>query len=195
VEQVCREWQYQCCEILSAPGPAAERPPTGAVADAARPRGLREVIRMEALLNFHQATETIGTSGQPTRDQFRAIAEQGYASIVNLAMHDSDNAIADEGGIVSSLGMCYFHIPVPFDRPRVEHLRKFLRLMNALEGEKVLVHCAVNARVSAFMFKYLTLVKGWEESASVSPVLGKWWPRMDAAWMAIMDLDPGEIDL
>lgn len=107
---------------------------------------------MEQPLNFYQVTEDIGTSGQPTREQFADIARQGYSSVINLAMHDSDNAIPEEGNIVASLGLSYFHIPVPFDQPTAEHVKKFIRLMKVLEGEKIFVHCALNARVSAFVY-------------------------------------------
>lgn len=33
---------------------------------------------MDQPINFHQITETIGTAGQPTEDQLREIARQGY---------------------------------------------------------------------------------------------------------------------
>jgi len=150
---------------------------------------------MEKPLNFYQMTENVGTAGQPTAAQLEQISREGYSSVVNLAMPDSDNAIPEEGGIVSSLGMSYFHIPVPFDRPTAQHLGKFVRLMEALEGEKVFVHCAVNARVSAFMYKYLTLSKGQSEDASSSPLLEKWLPQMDDAWQSIMNLEAEDIDL
>ncbi len=148
---------------------------------------------MNDLLNFHQATDSIGTSGQPTREQFTDIANQGYTSVVNLAMPDSDNAIPEEGSVVSALGMAYFHIPVPFEAPTAEHVKKFIRVMQALEGEKVFVHCAVNARVSAFMYKYLTVYKSKSEEESTSPVLKVWSAKMDARWKAIIDLSADDL--
>lgn len=148
---------------------------------------------MRNILNFYQSTENIGTSGQPSRGQFQTIFENGYTSVVNLAVHDSENAIPEEGGIVSALGMSYFHMPVPFDKPTAEHVRKFMRLMNVLEGEKVFVHCAVNARVSAFMFKYLTLAKHQCRESSTSPILQQWLPKMDDNWRSILDLSAEEL--
>ena len=150
---------------------------------------------MEQPLNFYQITSNIGTSGQPTREQFQQIAEQGYSSVVNLAMHDSDNAIPEEGNIVTSFGMSYFHIPVPFDKPMAEHLKKFIFLMNTLRGEKVFVHCAVNARVSAFMYKYLTLAKGLDEESATTSILKRWLPQMDSTWQSIMGLSADDVEL
>lgn len=66
--------------------------------------------------------------------------------------------------------------------------------MDALEGESVLVHCAVNARVSAFMHQYLTLRKGVASDRATSPLLERWRPSMDDAWRGIMALTLEEIE-
>ena len=44
--------------------------------------------------------------------------------VVNLAMHDADDAIADEGRLVSAAGMSYIHLPVP-EAPTAAHLQRF----------------------------------------------------------------------
>lgn len=148
---------------------------------------------MPDLPNFYQITEYIGTGGQPSRDQLAMLAEEDYAAVVNLSMHDEE-AIPDEGHIVSSLGLSYFHIPVPFDSPTPAHVRRFFDVMEVLEGQKVLVHCAVNGRVSAFMHQYLTLKKGQGTEESTTPLLEIWRPHMDEPWQAIMDLDLKDIE-
>jgi protein tyrosine phosphatase (PTP) superfamily phosphohydrolase (DUF442 family) len=150
---------------------------------------------MEQLLNFCQLTENIGTAGQPTKAQLRTIADLGYANVVNLALHDSDNAIKDEGNFVAAMGMSYFHLPVPFDKPTAEHVKKFIGLMNLLNDEKVFVHCAVNARVSAFMYKYLTLERGMTAEMSTTPLLKQWLPQMDDAWTSIMNLNAQNLQI
>ena len=150
---------------------------------------------MTDIRNFIQMTEAIGTSGQPTVEQFDEIAKAGYSSVVNLAMPDSDDAIADEGSIVTSLGMKYVHIPVPFDNPTKEHLREFIRVMRAMDGEKVWVHCVVNARVSAFMYHYLRMDKGQDDNAAKNQLLRRWEPRMDAVWTKFMQLRKEDLAL
>lgn len=144
---------------------------------------------MESIINFYQITDDIGTSGQPTSDQFSTIAAAGYTTVINLAMHNSDTAIAEEGSIVSSLGMTYIHIPVPFEAPSINHLAKFFAVMDALHNEKVFVHCQVNARVSAFMHQYLTLKKGYSSEDASSPLLLKWLPEMDEKWKAVLEMN------
>ena len=145
------------------------------------------------MTNYVQLTEQVATSGQPTRDQFAEIAARGFGAVVNLALPDSDHAIADEGSVVTSLGMSYTHIPVRFDHPTVDDLRLFFGTMRALEGRKVWVHCVVNARVSAFMYHYLKHEKGLDEAACRSPVLERWQPRMDEVWSKFLALTREEI--
>ena len=99
-----------------------------------------------------QLTPRVGTAGQPLAEQFAAIGDAGYTTVINLAMADSDNAVADEGNLVASAGMRYVHLPVPFDQPTREHLQTFEQLMTVFREEPVFVHCAMNLRVSAFMY-------------------------------------------
>ncbi len=137
---------------------------------------------MDQIINHIQLTEDVATSGQPTAAQFELIARAGYAAVINLAMPDSDRALADEGSVVTGFGMAYVHIPVPFEAPTARHLRQFIGAMRAFEGERVWVHCAVNARVSAFMYHYLRRVRGLPETAARSPILDRWEPEMDPVW-------------
>ncbi|GAB1261556.1 protein tyrosine phosphatase family protein [Aurantivibrio plasticivorans] len=134
-----------------------------------------------SILNYYQVTASIASSGQPTEAQFDEIARDGYEVIINLAMPDYENSIATEGSIVTSLVMSYIHIPVPFDSPNKDHFETFAGFMDALGSKKVWVHCIVNARVSAFLFRYLQS-KGFSAAQAKTPVLEQWLPKMDSVW-------------
>ena len=144
------------------------------------------------LLNFHQITPRIGTAGHPKAEDFASIAAEGYEVVINLAMHDADDAIAEEGSLVSKAGMSYFHLPVPWEAPTADHLKTFIGIMDALEDKKILVHCQVNARVSAFMLKYLTF-KGVAETEATTPLMEKWLPQMEDNWKAFLALSEKDI--
>jgi len=145
------------------------------------------------ITNFVQLTDDVGTSGQPTREQFQTIFDTGFRAVVNLALPSSDHAIPDEGSVVTGLGMSYIHIPVDFAKPTVDDLKTFIGTMEALKGKKVWVHCVVNARVSAFMYLYLKHVRQLDEGAARSPVLARWQPKMDATWTRFLSLTKDEI--
>ena len=149
---------------------------------------------MQNILNFHQATENIATGGQPTVSQLSQIADAGYSVVVSLAMHDSDNAIPEEGSLTASLGMSYVHIPVPFEAPTAKQVQSFFRVMDSFDGEKVFVHCAVSARVSAFMHRYMMLRKGASSEQATSPLPQRWLPHMEDHWKSILKLELDEIE-
>jgi protein tyrosine phosphatase (PTP) superfamily phosphohydrolase (DUF442 family) len=143
-------------------------------------------MTIDDILNTIQITDIMATSGQPTPEQFQLIANAGYRNVINLAMPDSTNALPDEGGFVSEAGMNYFHIPVPFDAPDKTHLELFFKIMKALEGEKVWVHCALNYRISAFMQHYQKSILKLEDS-EIIPMLESWEPN--EIWQTFLAID------
>ena len=138
--------------------------------------------------NFEQMTDWLGTSGQPKRQQFDAIAAAGFDVVINLALATSDNALADEADIVTGLDMAYIHIPVEMDNPTIDHLNAFFAAMTQHDGQKIWVHCVVNARVSAFVYHYLCNAKDASAEAATSRILKKWRPIMDDPWQAFMEI-------
>lgn len=132
------------------------------------------------IYNFRPIGERLGTAGQPTEGQFRAVREAGFEVVVNLALPTSDNALAHEGSLVSDLGMAYVHIPVDFKEPTAEDFSAFCGVMKAFEGRRVFVHCAANMRVSAFVFLYRVLVQNVSQTDAARDLHAIWEP--DEIW-------------
>jgi protein tyrosine phosphatase (PTP) superfamily phosphohydrolase (DUF442 family) len=112
---------------------------------------------LSEIYSFRAVDDKLGTAGQPTEQQFQTIRESGFEAVINLALPTSDNAIPNEGGVVTGLGMSYVHIPVDFKAPTSQDFRTFCQVMAAFDGRPVFVHCAANMRVSAFVFLYRVL--------------------------------------
>src|SRR5579859_6067710 len=106
--------------------------------------------RLAEIYQFRRIDEQIGTAGQPTEEQFPAIRSAGYEAVINLALPTSDNAVPNEGALVTGLGMAYVHLPVNFQSPQARDFQTFCGVMDSLQGRPVFVHCAANMRVSAF---------------------------------------------
>ena len=140
-------------------------------------------MTVENIINYLWVSDRISSSGQPDEDGFRSIAAAGFGAVINLAMPDSENAIPEEGSIVTELGMAYHHIPVPFDAPKANHLKQFFGLMESLQDENVWVHCVMNYRVSAFLYLYRRW-KGMPDDEARIAVLADWEPN--ATWRAFM---------
>lgn len=135
----------------------------------------------------------MATAGQPRREQFPLIAEAGFDSVINLALPQHPDSLADEGALVTGLGMCYCHLPVPFDAPAPLHLQRFCALLEAQREQRLFVHCIMNYRVSAFMYLYLTQVRGIPEAQARSPILDRW--DIEPQWRALMEMDSRALGL
>jgi protein tyrosine phosphatase (PTP) superfamily phosphohydrolase (DUF442 family) len=112
---------------------------------------------LSEIYNFRAIGDRLGTAGQPTEGQLRMVREAGFEAVINLALPTSDNALANEGSVVTGLGMSYVHIPVDFKAPTAQDFRAFCRVMEAFDDRPVFVHCAANMRVSAFVFLHRVL--------------------------------------
>ncbi len=132
--------------------------------------------------NYKQVDDRTITGGQPTEDQIRSVAEDGFQVVVNLATEDPRYSLKNEGGLVQSLGMAYHHIPVDWSRPRKEDLDEFEDLMKELEGQTVLIHCAANYRVTAFYALYGMRALGWPREQAQAFIASMWEPERFPAW-------------
>jgi protein tyrosine phosphatase (PTP) superfamily phosphohydrolase (DUF442 family) len=139
------------------------------------------------IVNFAQLGERLATSGQPAAADFKSIAEQGYTTVINLALPSSDRAVPDEGALVTGLGMNYIHIPVRWEAPRVDQYRRFAALMRQLEGEKTWVHCVMNMRVSCFLYLYRRHELGWDDAEARRHMDAIWDPAKYPAWAELVD--------
>lgn len=128
------------------------------------------------IFNFLPLSDRIATSGQPTIEQFRAIAESGYQTIINLALPSSTHAIANEPEIIESLGMRYIHIPVLWETPTLEDLDTFFNALDATDAP-VFVHCAMNMRASAFIYLYRRIRLGINPETAQSDLERIWTPN------------------
>ncbi|WP_078118571.1 protein tyrosine phosphatase family protein [Thiosocius teredinicola] len=148
-------------------------------------------MSLEEITNYREISERLASSGQPDEMQFKEIAAAGFEVVINLAMPNSENAIPEEGYIVTARKMAYVHLAVPFEAPTVEHLRSFFALMQAFESKKCWVHCVVNYRVSAFLYQYFRLVRRVDEEEARKVVLEEWKPN--EVWQEFMALEAKDV--
>jgi protein tyrosine phosphatase (PTP) superfamily phosphohydrolase (DUF442 family) len=137
-------------------------------------------MSLDDITNFMEISDRLGTAGQPTREQFSQIRAAGYEVVINLAMPDSINALPDEGSLVAVQKMDYIHIPVVWAAPSRQDLEEFFAVMKRLEGRKIFAHCALNYRVSSFVYLYRVICLGANAEEAWWDVLSIWEP--DANW-------------
>ena len=127
----------------------------------------------------------MATSGQPTRQQFELIKEAGYQIVINLAMSCSTNAIANEGAIVTDLGLVYVQIPVVWENPTLEDVKLFFSIMQAFADKQVWVHCAKNMRVSCFIYFWQKHCLKLPEQQARQPMDKIWQPT--GVWQQLIE--------
>lgn len=116
----------------------------------------------------------ITTSGRLEPDDVARLAAIGVRHVINLALDDHPEALADEGERLAAAGIAYTHIPVPFDAPDHGHFARFRAAV--AKGGPVHVHCIMNWRVSAF-FHRLHRAEGMPQDQADALLRQQWDPR------------------
>jgi protein tyrosine phosphatase (PTP) superfamily phosphohydrolase (DUF442 family) len=140
--------------------------------------------QIEQIVNFLQISDRLATAGQPTIAQYPAIVSAGYRVVINLALTDSPNALADEAAIARELGLEYIQIPVEWDAPTIEDFQAFRTVMDAHPEDKIFVHCAANKRVSAFVYLY-RICQGVDEPIARQDLTKIW--TLNEIWAKFLD--------
>jgi uncharacterized protein (TIGR01244 family) len=135
--------------------------------------------------NVREVDSSLVTSGQPSEDQLAAVACRGVQVVINLAPHDAPSALKDEAGCLAALGLDYVHIPVTFSAPTERDLAAFFDAMDANHARKMLVHCAANKRVTAFLGLYRIVRLGWVPEAAFALMHSVWEP--DPVWSRFIE--------
>jgi len=147
------------------------------------------------IINFRQYSDSFASAGQPTREQFTALRDQGFERIVYIAFTNNPNALPDADQVVKGLGMEYMHVPVDFSNPLPDDFYAFADSMQRNTDKKTLLHCQVNARATAFSFLYRVIHEGADMAEAKADMNTVWQPN--EVWrdfifevLAQNDLDP-----
>jgi protein tyrosine phosphatase (PTP) superfamily phosphohydrolase (DUF442 family) len=127
--------------------------------------------------NYVAATERLHTAGQPSAATLASLGEQGFQLVVNLAPPSNQGAVPEEGKLIAEDGPTYVNIPVSWQNPTYEDFELFSAVMNGARDRKVLVHCQLNMRASAFTFLYRVVHEGVPPEEAMKALKAVWIPR------------------
>lgn len=139
------------------------------------------------IYNYLQVNDQLITGGQPSEEQLRSAAAEGFITVINLATYNPGHSLEDEDGLVQSLDMAYFHIPVDWSAPKESDFQAFERVMQQPANGKTLVHCAANFRVTAFYSLYAIKHLGWSEAQADAFRAAIWTGSNYPIWEAFID--------
>jgi len=132
---------------------------------------------LDAILNYREYTPLFSSAGQPSREQFPLLKEQGYERVIYIAFSNGRTAIPDEDQIVKDLGMDYLHIPVDFNNPTLRDFNAFADAMQREPDSKTILHCQVNARATAFSLLYRVVHQGVPLAQAKEDMNTVWQPN------------------
>lgn len=130
----------------------------------------------EGIRNFQRLSPRWTTSGRLRTEDLDSLRARGVAHVINLALDDHPEALADEAGQLAARDIAYTHIPVPFDAPGQAHYDAFVSALEAAGEAAVHVHCIMNYRVSAFFYRYHREVLGMAEPEARALIERQWSP-------------------
>ena len=128
--------------------------------------------------NFQRLDARRTTSGRLRDEDLEALAAIGVGQVVNLALDDHPEALADEAAKLAARGIGYTHISVPFAEPRDEHYEAFVAALDAAGDQPVHVHCIMNYRVSAFFYRFHRERAGMPEDEARALLERQWAPHL-----------------
>jgi protein tyrosine phosphatase (PTP) superfamily phosphohydrolase (DUF442 family) len=128
-------------------------------------------------VNYVAVTDRLHTAGQPDAATLATLGEQGFELVVNLAPPSNQGAVPEEGKLVAEHGPTYVNIPVSWQKPTLADFDLFSAVMNGARDRKVLVHCQLNMRASAFTFLYRVVHERVAPEEAMKALAPVWIPR------------------
>lgn len=137
---------------------------------------------LDNIKNFSMISTTLASSGMPTNTELVLVKQSGYQHIINLIPGDFD----DEQQQVTALDMSFEQIAVDWHKPTLADFKHFVRLMAGYQKDKVLVHCRLNYRASAFVYLYQTTQLQVDEVIAKEQMNSVWQP--EGVWLEYINM-------
>jgi|TARA_R110002094_G_scaffold94150_9_gene95386 protein tyrosine phosphatase (PTP) superfamily phosphohydrolase (DUF442 family) len=142
----------------------------------------KSIMSVDQAYNFKVIDEAVSTSGLLSEEQLSQLRTSGYEAVINLLPEHNQYALKNEEDIVTGQGVRYLYIPVDFAAPSEQDYAEFVKAMTSCQGQKVLIHCAANYRVSAFYAMYAYEYLGWSASSAREHIESIWCPQENPPW-------------
>lgn len=138
------------------------------------------LVNNAGIMNLKSPEAQVISTGQPTQEQFQALASAGLKHVINL--RPASEMEFDEKTVVESLGMMYHSMPISgAEDVTHENAASLSKMLSAISGQPVLVHCASGNRVGALVAVSAADTQGLSVDAAVAE--GQRWglTRLESA--------------
>jgi len=117
--------------------------------------------------NFEQVDSRVFRGAQPTEEGFGYLAKAGVKTVIDL--READDRSAEEGKIVTGLGMTYVNVPMTgLTPPSNAEIIRILAVLEDTNPGSVFVHCKRGAdRTGAVIAAYHIDHDGWDNAKAL----------------------------
>ena len=136
-------------------------------------------------INKLQFTDLITTSGALSKLDAAKIISEKYKAVINLATSQSENIDLTIDHLFLERRIVYINIPIYWDNPLVEQYNIFDSIMTRFNRQKVYIHCAMNYRVSCFVYLYTVKTKLLPPEIALKQLHKVWQPN--AIWQKFIE--------
>jgi protein tyrosine phosphatase (PTP) superfamily phosphohydrolase (DUF442 family) len=145
-------------------------------------KNVSQISELQGIKNFSQISERLASSGMPSESDVTVLKNNGYKHIISLLPGNQK----EERGQVNAVNLTFNQIPVAWGNPTLQDFKKFVSLMDRFGKNKVLVHCALNYRASAFSYLYQVTQNHENPEAAEKKLQTIWEP--DGIWLDFMNM-------
>jgi uncharacterized protein (TIGR01244 family) len=117
--------------------------------------------------NVKQINDSISVAmGQPTPQDLRQAAQEGYKSVLNLRSLQEEGALSDEQQHAEAAGLQYVNLPVRPDALNQEQADRIMEQIDQLP-KPLLTHCKSGLRSGAMALMYVATREGLSAEAAM----------------------------
>ncbi|MEH2306422.1 beta-lactamase hydrolase domain-containing protein [Nostoc sp.] len=95
--------------------------------------------------NTKKVSEDLSAAGQPTPEELKQAAQEGFKSVLNLRFPDEPGFLGDEQQQAQAAGLQYANIPLKPSEANQELIDAAIQEIENLP-KPILIHCAAGAR-------------------------------------------------
>ena len=128
---------------------------------------LASAAELPEIPNMTQPDDQLLIGGQPDEAQLRQAAAAGIEVVVNLRRTD-EQVDFDQEAVVNELGMRYLHLPISGAADLTpESAEAFGEILETIDGQRALLHCASGNRVGALFALHAGLHQGLDTEEAI----------------------------
>ena len=131
-----------------------------------------DMVHAGPVMNYHRIDERLVTGGHLVDDGLAALKAEGVTVVIDLR----DKPPAGQQEKLAKEGIEWINVPVEWKDPKTVDFERFSKVMQAHQGDHVLVQCAANYRASAMTYLYRVVVEQVDENTAAKDLYAVWTP-------------------